>query len=143
MNISNIRNNERKRSSKTINQIIKSIKIFNDKKSKPKTSKFKKNKKTINNSENNYNNINNNNKIIINKKKLQQYMINDKFEQSNEKDKITSNFDIKKHKKSNKNLELKQIKEQKTKKRKKQFCCPFLLCLKMSNNEENENESII
>jgi len=34
----------------------------------------------------------------------------------------------------------KEVKENKKKIRKKQFCCfPFLICLKLKNDEENEN----
>ena len=139
INISNIKNPEKEMSSKTFRQLIKNKESnkSNTKRSKQKTNKSKRDKETIKNTEKENNNI-----IIINKQKLQQYMINDKFEQSNEKDKITNNVDKNNPKKSHENMELIQINQSKnTKKLKKQFCCPFLLCLKMCNNEENENES--
>ena len=137
--INNLRNTKKKNSSKSM-----------EKKFKKKISKIIKDKEIINNKEqdknnikniNNNNNINNDDKILIDKNKQKKY-INSKSDKNDKKN-------LEKNNKKNQDLSLKksienaetlvQIEEKNKKKKKKPFCCPFLICLKMNNNEENEN----
>lgn len=142
-----LRNSEKK-SSKTLNHLRKEKKKesskSNEKRFRKKISKLIKDK-TINYTDYNFNNLNNDDIIQIERSKIKKFLATDKFEFENKNGakKLINNSDKKNPdlspKKSIENVEtLVQIEEQNKKKRKKQFCCPFLICLKMSNNEDNE-----
>jgi len=115
------------------------------------------NKKDTNNTNNEF--YINKKKFLSNKsnnKKLKSKTLKDKINKDKNYDKIINinnniniNNEIKKNnsKKSKKKQDAddietlqKEVKENKKKIRKKQFCCfPFLICLKLKNDEDNEN----
>ena len=147
VNLVKMRNSEKKSTNKTATQLRKDKKKdsskSNEKKFKKKANKLIK-EQEFNNGDNTFNdNINNNDIIPIEQNKIKKYIGTDKYEidKKNEDKKIIKdkkNPDLS-PKKSIENVEtLVQIEEQNKKKRKKYFCCPFLICLKMSNNEESE-----
>jgi len=144
------KNMRRKQTSKTIKANNKKIFNFNQIRN-PK-------KKSTNNTNNAFNI--NTKKFLSSKsnnKRLKSKTLKDKNNKDKNYDKIINinnniniNNDIKKNntKKSKKKQDAddietaiqKEVKENKNKMRKKQFCCfPFLICLKPKNDEENEN----
>ena len=130
INRSNIGNSDKNIINKTLIQFSKDKKInsskLNAKLFRKEISKLIKDKE-----KNSINRINKSDKKIK-KKKLLIYKINDKIINNNDK-KDPNLFPNK----SIENAETLVLEEQNKKKRKKQFCCPFLLCLKMSEDEEN------
>ena len=121
---------------------------FTEKRIKKKSSKLLRYNEKINENKNKNNNnnniINNDDKLFLDKNhhKKNSGIILDKTDKKID-NKKPNNLDDKNnqdsfHKKSIENADtLVQIEHKNNKKRKKFFCCPFLLCFKMSKNEGN------
>ena len=137
-NLYKIRNPDKKNTSNVNNAFYNITKKHISSKSNNKRSRKKENKtsKDKNNKDKNYEKIININNNIH---------INNSVEKSNNKIRNDDNEITKKCKKKQDADDIetamqKEQKEKNDKKKKKQFCCfPFLVCLKLKNDEENEN----